>query len=231
MSNVSLISLSGGVESSTIAFLKNKEKVVLQGIYIETKKSQGALAAAQWVADEIGFHLEKVDNTGFAALANKIQSPKFISETDYDSISLLKRPEFSQPGQYAASGHTQSLAIAMFYAQTLGIKNIVIGIEKDQAKKIPNFLEYLRGLEKISSFTGNSPVSFETPFIDLSKAEVIQLAKSLDLPVERFWSCYGDLDAHCGTDCNGCKNRRAAFEKAGILDRTIYVNTNSVVMA
>jgi 7-cyano-7-deazaguanine synthase in queuosine biosynthesis len=43
-----------------------------------------------------------------------------------------------------------------------------------------------------------------------------------NLPIEKTRSCYRDQPEHCGTCFPACQNRKAAFKRAGILDKTIY---------
>jgi len=43
-----------------------------------------------------------------------------------------------------------------------------------------------------------------------------------DLPIEKTRSCYRDQKEHCGECYPACVNRKEAFRKAGIKDKTIY---------
>jgi 7-cyano-7-deazaguanine synthase len=63
-----------------------------------------------------------------------------------------------------------------------------------------------------------------TPFLDMSKAQIVQLAAELKVDLANTWSCYeGDGDAHCGK-CGTCVERREAFVLAGVEDPTIYAS-------
>lgn len=63
-----------------------------------------------------------------------------------------------------------------------------------------------------------------TPFDEsLSKSELLKRGHEIvgDL-LFRTWSCYSNTKLHCGR-CESCNNRKAAFVKAKILDKTRYL--------
>lgn len=63
------------------------------------------------------------------------------------------------------------------------------------------------------------------PFLETrfySKKELILWATKQGLPLEKTWSCYGAGPVSCGV-CLACKRRQAAFNKAGVEDKTEYL--------
>lgn len=62
-----------------------------------------------------------------------------------------------------------------------------------------------------------------TPYINLSKNEIAQLAFDLDVPIEMTWSCYKGSEYHCGR-CGTCVERREAIESTGNPDPTDYID-------
>jgi len=65
--------------------------------------------------------------------------------------------------------------------------------------------------------------TIEAPFIAMTKAEIVKLGDSYDVPWGQTWSCYkGDM-WHCGK-CGTCVERKEAFEEAGIKDPTVYAD-------
>lgn len=44
------------------------------------------------------------------------------------------------------------------------------------------------------------------------------------IPLEKTRSCYEKEEHHCGVCDPACVNRKAAFEKSGVKDKTVYIN-------
>ena len=57
----------------------------------------------------------------------------------------------------------------------------------------------------------------------LTKAEIVTLGTSKNVPFELTYSCYEGNPKHCGT-CPTCVNRIEAFRQAGIQDPVEYEN-------
>jgi 7-cyano-7-deazaguanine synthase len=66
------------------------------------------------------------------------------------------------------------------------------------------------------------PISIETPFASMHKADVIRRGISLGVPMEETLSCMQPAGGiHCGR-CSKCRERRDAFIEAGVEDPTRY---------
>lgn len=59
------------------------------------------------------------------------------------------------------------------------------------------------------------------PFLDKTKAEIVELGDRIDAPMRHTWSCYEGAHIHCGR-CGTCVERIEAFEIAGVDDDTPY---------
>jgi 7-cyano-7-deazaguanine synthase len=59
------------------------------------------------------------------------------------------------------------------------------------------------------------------PFLDMSKADIVELGSKLGVPFEETWSCYKGGQYHCGK-CGTCVERKEAFALAGVEDPTVY---------
>jgi 7-cyano-7-deazaguanine synthase len=59
------------------------------------------------------------------------------------------------------------------------------------------------------------------PFLTQSKADIVRIGATLEVPFERTWSCYRGGTVHCGTG-GTCTERREAFDHNNIADPTTY---------
>lgn len=68
-------------------------------------------------------------------------------------------------------------------------------------------------------------VVVDTPFASMTKADVIRLGVTLDVPLDLTLSCMEPrAGQHCGR-CSKCRERRDAFLETGIADPTSYAIT------
>ena len=60
-----------------------------------------------------------------------------------------------------------------------------------------------------------------TPLVHLSKAQIVQEAIKLKVPLEHTWSCYKEEKEACGV-CDSCRLRLNGFKIAGVKDPISY---------
>jgi len=68
-----------------------------------------------------------------------------------------------------------------------------------------------------SPTTGRSIPELDAPLLELTDRQVVELGGQLEVPFERAWSCFHQLDTPC-RGCDGCRRRKRAFDAAGITD-------------
>ncbi|MGQ0732916.1 MAG: 7-cyano-7-deazaguanine synthase [Acidobacteriota bacterium] len=75
----------------------------------------------------------------------------------------------------------------------------------------------------------NHSLEVVTPLASMHKEDVIRLGESLQVPMHLTLSCMnptdGPLPLHCG-QCSKCRERRDAFQMAGVEDRTLYAHVS-----
>lgn len=67
-------------------------------------------------------------------------------------------------------------------------------------------------LVTIDSTVGASPVRIETPLLDLTLEQMLELAGDLDAPIEASWWCQRDGSTPCG-GCSACTQWRTAIAR------------------
>ena len=69
-----------------------------------------------------------------------------------------------------------------------------------------------------------APIEIAAPFAHLHKEDVVKIGAQLGVPFELTLSCMNPSGTtHCGL-CSKCRERRDAFQAAGIADPTMYAN-------
>ena len=63
---------------------------------------------------------------------------------------------------------------------------------------------------------GEAP-RIESPLLELTDRQVVELGAELDVPWQISWSCLGSASMPCRA-CPGCRRRKAAFQAAGVVD-------------
>ena len=90
----------------------------------------------------------------------------------------------------------------------------------------PEFVDSLNATLKAGNagFLPDDWTGVWAPFVDRTKAEIAQIGSELGVPWVDTWSCYNGGDVHCGA-CSTCFERREAFTLAGVVDPTEYLAT------
>jgi 7-cyano-7-deazaguanine synthase len=84
----------------------------------------------------------------------------------------------------------------------------------------PAFVEAFETMQR-HALEGLAKIAFYTPFLRISKADIVREGVRLDVPFAETWSCYQGGSLHCGR-CGTCVERREAFHLAGQDDPTPY---------
>jgi 7-cyano-7-deazaguanine synthase len=74
--------------------------------------------------------------------------------------------------------------------------------------------------EAVEGF-GHPDLHLFTPFVNKTRAQIVEIGTYLGVPFEDTWSCYEGEDLHCGL-CGTCNERKEAFQIAGEYDPTEY---------
>jgi len=216
--------LSGGLDSSTCLALAYRQGFACYALSFDYgQRHRCELEAAARVAAHIGAarHLVTrigLDAFGGSALTDDIAVPKARSAA-----------EMSQgiPVTYVPARNTIFLSFALAWAEVLESADIFIGVNALDYSGYPDCRpEYIAAYERMANLAtkagveGRTRIEIHTPLLRLSKAQIVTLARELELPFGLTYSCYdpGPEGRACG-QCDACLLRRKGFEEAGIEDR------------
>jgi 7-cyano-7-deazaguanine synthase len=161
------------------------------------------------------------------------------------SGSALTSMERSVPeGHYAAANMAATvvpnrnaimLAIAYGWAVNIGATEVGIGVHAGDHPIYPDCRdEFIRSfdlMEKLATQGYAEPELYLfAPFINRTKAQVVELGHSLGVPFDKTWSCYAGGANHCGR-CGTCVERKEAFAIAKVVDPTMYEDAEYEIAA
>ena len=132
-------------------------------------------------------------------------------------------PAYDTPDEdvYLAGRNVVLLSKAGVYCAGAGIHRIAIG--PLAGNPFPDATPaFFAAMSRALSLGLDHRVEIAAPFAALHKADVIRLGVELGVPLELSLSCMNPRgELHCGV-CSKCRERRDAFDEAGIADPTRY---------
>ena len=84
----------------------------------------------------------------------------------------------------------------------------------------PAFIDAFQTMQN-HALAGYADIRLYSPYVNMSKADIVSEGAKYGTPFEATWSCYKGSAIHCGR-CGTCVERREAFDLAGIADPTDY---------
>lgn len=214
---------SGGLDSvCTAAYLQSKYE--LYGItFSYGQKANQEIRIAKHFAKILNFKEHKIVNIEFMkeiyaktnALTNsKIDIPE---KFDYTIVVPIRNAVF--------------LSIASAWAFAMGAMLVAYGAHKGDRQYPdcrPIFSRKIEGAFNSGEIDGirlglRKKISVWSPYtVGFSKSDLLRIGyKKLGDKIFNTWSCYSDTKMHCGR-CESCNNRKSAFVKAKINDKTVY---------
>ena len=224
MSEIAVVILSGGIDSTTLCYkLKNEGYDVYPLTFLYGQKHSKEILSAKDICKrlKVTHKITDISNigellSGSALTDDNVKIPEVPETVDY--YETLK-------STIVPNRNAILLSIATGYAQSLGANKVFFGAHHSDRGVYPDcrkeFVEAFQGAERIAN--DNPSLSILSPFVDLNKSEVVKIGKELDVPYELTWSCYAGEDIHCGT-CSSCRERKRAFSDNNLNDPTIYAD-------
>jgi 7-cyano-7-deazaguanine synthase len=216
--------LSGGLDSSTCLALARRQGYACYALSFDYgQRHKHELQAAARIAAHFGaerHHIAKIalDAFGGSALTADIAVPKARSAEEM---------AHGIPITYVPARNTIFLSFALAWAEVLGSSDIFIGVNALDYSGYPDCRpEYIAAYERMANLAtkagveGTARLKIHTPLLQLSKAQIVALARDLAVPFGLTFSCYdpGPDGRPCG-ECDACLLRRKGFEEAGVEDR------------
>ncbi|MBA0907901.1 MAG: 7-cyano-7-deazaguanine synthase [Nitrosarchaeum sp.] len=219
-----VILFSGGVDSiCAVSYLKSKYDIY--GIsFSYGQKANRELFAAKTFAKKLGLKKHKIVDISFMKElygdSNVLTSVKrkIPTKFDYSIVVPIRNAVF--------------LSIASAWAFTLHASLVAYGAhtgDNHYPDCRPIFAKKLESAFNEGEIDGiksklRKNIRIWSPYREgLSKSDLLKVGfKTLGDSIFNTWSCYSSKKYHCGI-CESCNNRKIAFKKAGIDDKTKYL--------
>jgi 7-cyano-7-deazaguanine synthase len=197
-----VVLLSGGIDSTLALAMAKAESTYVEALTIDYgQRHRREIHSAFEIAHhyDVDHKIVSVDPVLFGGSAL----------TD-DTIALPDAPAAEPDATYVPARNTVLLAMAAARAETIDARRILIGCNADDAAGYPDCRPaYIRSFRDVLQEGTLAHVWVQAPLLSLTKVEVLQQARLLDVPLHLTWSCYEGLaTGPCGR-CGACRLREA----------------------
>jgi 7-cyano-7-deazaguanine synthase len=213
-----IVLVSGGMDSATLLWLAKQEFDEIYAISfdygqkhkIELNFAKEIVKLAD-VKKHIIVEIPHLKNIEGSALTDKnIEVP---AEEYPDSPPITTVP----------MRNLNFLAITASFCDVYEIENIGIGIHSidspypDCRAEFASSAEAVINASSIMVAKKKNRIRVYTPFLGMTKTDILKLGLKLKVPYEKTYSCYKGTMPPCG-ECATCKQRQEAFESLGMID-------------
>ena len=213
--------LSGGMDSSTLAYLAKSEGYDICALHLNygQRTESKELACAQKIASLLNAKDFIAVNVGyFSQFGESSLTDKEIAVEEFDPARA------HVPNTYVPFRNANLLSIATSFAEAKGADAIFIGVQSLDYSGYPDcrpqFIEAFQHVIDLGTKDTTS-IILKTPFIRMTKTDILNVGMKLGVPYEHTWSCYRNEKRACGT-CGSCHFRKEAFAAVGKQDPIPY---------
>ncbi len=213
--------LSGGMDSTTLAYVASDMGYDIVALHINygQRTERKELACAKKIAglldakDFIEINLDYFSKFGASSLTDSA-----ISVEEFDPARA------HVPNTYVPFRNANLLSIATSFAEAREASAIFIGVQSLDYSGYPDCRpQFIEAFQKVIDLGTKDSTSIKlfTPFIRMTKTDILRKGIGLGVPYEYTWSCYRNEGEACGT-CGSCHFRQEAFDAVGIRDPIAY---------
>jgi 7-cyano-7-deazaguanine synthase len=215
-----VVLLSGGLDSYTAAAIAKADGFALCALTIHYgQRHAREIDAARRVADALGVDARLELDLDLRTIGGSA----LTAGADVPHGRDLAMPGI--PVTYVPARNTIFLSLALGWAEVLGARDLVIGVNALDYSGYPDCRpEFIRAFEQVAALGTRAGVEggafrIHTPLIDLTKAQIICRGLQLGLDYQLTHSCYDPLpDGSPCKSCDSCLLRARGFSEAGVSD-------------
>lgn len=219
-----VVLLSGGLDSTTALAIARSQGFTCHALTVRYGQlHQVEIDAARRVATALGAAEHRVIELDLSPLAASALTRGDIAIPKDRSLAEIGAPG-DVPATYVPARNTVLLALALAWAETLGARDLFVGVNVLDASGYPDcrpeFVRAFEALAQVATRAGGFRV--HAPLIELTKAQIIVEGTRLGVDYGVTHSCYDPVDGRACGRCDACALRRKGFAEAGVPDPTRY---------
>jgi 7-cyano-7-deazaguanine synthase len=216
-----VVLLSGGLDSAVALAIAREECDEVYALTVRYGQRHSVeVECARRIAAETGVRDHRVIEVDLASWGGSALTGSSPVPKDRDDPSGSEIPP-----TYVPARNTILLSLALAWAEVLDARAIYIGIHLQDAGGYPDTRpEYVQAFRDVARLATKAGVEgrepeIRVPLLQRSKAQVIQLGRSLGVDFGKTSSCYDPLPsgAPCGR-CDACRLRAKGFKDLGLTD-------------
>lgn len=220
MNKKAICILSGGMDSTLASYIAKNDGYEIIAVHFNygQRTENRELKAFRDICDDLKI-LEKyeIDIPFFTQIGASALTDKNI---DVPTNGI----ETGVPITYVPFRNGIFLSITAAIAEKEGATAMYIGVVQEDSSGYPDctddFIEKIK--KAINQGTKkDTHIDIVTPLVHLSKAQIVEEAIRLNVPLEHTWSCYKEEEFACGV-CDSCRLRLNGFKVANQVDPIPY---------
>lgn len=223
--------LSSGLDSTValaLAIEKNvKVELALTYDYGQRAREKEVEHASQ-IANyfDIPFQVLTLDwfrNLGGSALTSE---SKALPNPNLKALDNQELSEKSAEAVWVPNRNGVFIEVAASIAEGKGFDSLLVGFNKEEAATFPdNSKTYIDEINSALSLSTRNQIEVFSPTLNLNKAEIVNEALRLSIPLALLWSCYEKQDRMCGK-CESCMRLKRAFAKNEVSFDDFFTDKN-----
>ncbi|AXK49560.1 7-cyano-7-deazaguanine synthase QueC [Aliarcobacter trophiarum LMG 25534] len=219
--NKAVVILSGGMDSTLSSYIAKNSGYELIAVHFNygQRTENRELIAFRDICKKLNvLNKYEIDIPFFAQIGASALTDKSI-DVPVDGLE-----KGIIPVTYVPFRNGIFLSIASAIAEKENANAIYIGVVQEDSSGYPDCTNsFISSIQNaINEGTkDNTNIKIITPLVNLSKAQIVQEAIKLNVPLELTWSCYKEEESACGV-CDSCRLRLNGFKEANQKDPIPY---------
>jgi 7-cyano-7-deazaguanine synthase len=225
ISERAVVLASGGLDSTVVAALARREGYELYLLTIAYGQRHAVeISRAKQVATVLGARQHSVVDVDLRAIGGSALTDDLPVPKD----RVVSVPTEEVPVTYVPGRNLIFLSLAAAHAEVLRASVIYFGANVIDYSGYPDCRpEFIQSVERtiqIGTKAGQegTRIDIRAPLLQMTKAEIIRLGCSLNVPFHLTHSCYDPVGVVACGRCDSCRIRRRGFTAAGVVDPIQY---------